>query len=286
MTTALDINRFALRSLGYRTDLIFPNLDGTIEQRTHYLCIRSPHNPDYMWGNYLLFNAAAGPPDAKLWPELYRQEFPANEKFMTLAWDRAPTLATHAPLVQDFLAQGFRLEESRVLCLQTAPTPPTKFNPAVEVRILMHDHEWQDALKGHWDYLCPAPYFAAESRFAQYRFEHFRRLQRGGNGLFFGAYLAQQMVGSMGIFWDGTYARFQEVLIYPAQRRQGIARSLCYGAIAQALRAGAPKAFVTVTDPLGEAYSGYRALGFVDVETQSGLRYARHWYSPPGQELP
>jgi hypothetical protein len=45
-----------LKSLGYRTDLIFASFDGEITDRGDYLAIRSPTNPDFYWGNFLLFS--------------------------------------------------------------------------------------------------------------------------------------------------------------------------------------------------------------------------------------
>jgi hypothetical protein len=44
-----------VKSLGYRTDLIFPTFDGEIIDRGDYLVIRTPKNPTFYWGNFLLF---------------------------------------------------------------------------------------------------------------------------------------------------------------------------------------------------------------------------------------
>jgi hypothetical protein len=44
-----------IRSLGYRTDLFFPRFDGIIIDRGSYLVIRTPGNPHFYWGQFLLF---------------------------------------------------------------------------------------------------------------------------------------------------------------------------------------------------------------------------------------
>ena len=44
-----------VKSLGYKTDLIFPAFDGEIVDRGDYLVVRTPSNPYFYWGNFLLF---------------------------------------------------------------------------------------------------------------------------------------------------------------------------------------------------------------------------------------
>ena len=39
-----------VKSLGCRTDLIFPKFDGIITDRGDYLVVRSPLNPTFYWG--------------------------------------------------------------------------------------------------------------------------------------------------------------------------------------------------------------------------------------------
>jgi len=55
-----------VRSLGYRTDLIFPRFDGEIIDREGYLVIRTPTNPTYFWGNFLLFQNPPGAGDFRI----------------------------------------------------------------------------------------------------------------------------------------------------------------------------------------------------------------------------
>ena len=43
-----------LRSVGYRTDLFVCAFDGVVEERDRYVVIRTPSNPSFWWGNYLL----------------------------------------------------------------------------------------------------------------------------------------------------------------------------------------------------------------------------------------
>ena len=59
-----------IRSLGYRTDLMVRAREGSlVEDRGDYLVIRSPGNPAFWWGNFLLLELAAARLAAPLaWP--------------------------------------------------------------------------------------------------------------------------------------------------------------------------------------------------------------------------
>ncbi len=45
-----------IRSLAYQTDLFFPRFDGEVVDRGDYTVIRTPSNPTFHWGNFLLFD--------------------------------------------------------------------------------------------------------------------------------------------------------------------------------------------------------------------------------------
>ena len=48
-----------IRSLGFRTDLRLLEITGSdIEDRGTHLVIRTPANPTYFWGNFLLLNSS------------------------------------------------------------------------------------------------------------------------------------------------------------------------------------------------------------------------------------
>src|SRR5215470_5926613 len=48
-------SRVEVRSLGYRTDLAILALEGSqVTDHGDHLVIRTPGNPDYWWGNFLL----------------------------------------------------------------------------------------------------------------------------------------------------------------------------------------------------------------------------------------
>ena len=60
-----------LRSLGYRTDLIFARARGEVLERQGYLVVRDRSNPTFYWGNFLLFEEPPGDGDLLRWKELF-----------------------------------------------------------------------------------------------------------------------------------------------------------------------------------------------------------------------
>jgi hypothetical protein len=51
-----------VHSLGFRTDLALLTASGSVvEDRGTHLVVRSPDNPSYFWGNFLLLAAAPVP---------------------------------------------------------------------------------------------------------------------------------------------------------------------------------------------------------------------------------
>jgi hypothetical protein len=90
-----------LRSLGYRTDLIFPAFDGEIIDRGEYLAVRSPQNPTYYWGNFLLFAEPPKEGDLTMARDLRsRDRAPPKVTHLAFGWDRRRRVGLIEPFVQ------------------------------------------------------------------------------------------------------------------------------------------------------------------------------------------
>ncbi len=78
-----------IRSLAYQTDLFFPRFDGEVADRGDYTVIRTPSNPTFHWGNFLLFDQPPVPGDLHRWRWLFAEEIgtaPAI-KHLAFGWD-------------------------------------------------------------------------------------------------------------------------------------------------------------------------------------------------------
>ena len=83
------------RSLALATDLDVLALDRVIERRDGFLLVRSPGNPTFYWGNFLLFDREPAPGDGPRWEALFDEAFGDDPrvKHRTFAWDRTDGVA-------------------------------------------------------------------------------------------------------------------------------------------------------------------------------------------------
>jgi hypothetical protein len=64
-------------SLGFRTDVALRVGEGAeVADRGDYLVVRTPDNPDYWWGNFLLLAAWPEPGTGDRWLARFAAEFP------------------------------------------------------------------------------------------------------------------------------------------------------------------------------------------------------------------
>ena len=108
-------------SLGYRTDLMIRAMEGSvITDHGDCIVVRSPANPRFWWGNFLLLAAAPGPGQSGRWLARFAAEFP-DAAHVALGID-----VTDAREVQtaEFLEAGLRLDLSTVLTASAVHRPP------------------------------------------------------------------------------------------------------------------------------------------------------------------
>lgn len=257
-----------LRSLAWRTDLIFPAFDGEILDRGDYLVIRTPSNPTFYWGNFLLFGRPPAPGDDERWPRLFAQEIgtPPAVRHQTFGWDSPEGEIGTAPA---FVAGGFRLLRSSVLTASAVTPPPRP--AAVTVRPLESDDDWRAATEnqircreeGHGE--------AGYRVFKEAEMKRFRAMSRAGLGAWFGAFLDDVLVADLGIFRSANLGRFQNVETHPDFRRRGFAGTLVYQAARHTLGRKGVETLVLVADAESDAERLYRSVGFLATERESAL---------------
>ena len=256
-----------LRSLGFRTDLIFPAFDGQIVDRGDYLVVRTPSNPTFYWGNFLIFSKAPGPGDLIRWRRLFAEEIgdPFQASHETLGWDSPDGVVG---LVEPFLEGGFSLVKSRVLRTSKL-RPPVRAAPA-DVRRLETDAEWDMVLD--LQVLCREPEHD-EAGYRKYRIlqmDRYRAMVAAGRGYWYGAFQNERLLADLGLFHLDGLGRFQSVETHPDFRRRGLAGTLVYEAGTMALAEGLSD-LVIVADAGSAAEGLYASVGFAPVEFQMGL---------------
>jgi RimJ/RimL family protein N-acetyltransferase len=268
--TSVDLVRFgamATLSLGYRSDLMMLGLQGGhIDQRDGHVVVRSPANPLYHWGNFVLLSAPPAAGTIASWIEVFEREFPGAE-YVAFGVDDV----TGDPGDEDELAAaGLDVARDTVMTAGVLRPPPHP-NGEATVRILNGDEDWNGALALTLA-INDRPDAEGYRKFAQRRLELMRRLQDRGCGAWFGAFLDGRLVSNLGVFTDGSgLARYQNVATHPGYRNRGLAGTLAYTAGRHALDTMGAHTLVIVADPADVAIRVYRSLGFVDAETQVQL---------------
>lgn len=260
-----------LRSLGYRTDLLFCRFDGAIEDRGDCLVARTPSNPSFHWGNFLIFDRPPADGDLDIWRGRFADEFRSDPevRHIALGWD-APDgdLGVNAP----FLEAGFRLDDSIVLGA-SAVHRPAKFCEEAEIRTICEDWEWEAVIEnkvaGREEIYTEAGY----RDFVTRQMERRRLMAKEGLGQWFGAFLDGRLAGDLGLFVFEGLGRFQSVDTHPDFRRRGVCGALVYHAATRGFGEMGAEKLVMVADAHYHAAKIYESVGFAPVERQAGLTW-------------
>lgn len=247
-------------SLAWRTDLALLTASGSeVEDRGDHLVVRTPDNPHYYWGNFLLLDSPPGPEEGPEWVRRFRGEFPVARHLTFGVNGTAGSVEDLAP----FAAAGLGVE---AMCVMTTRSvhPPPRPNQDAECRSLVTDADWEQQVdltvvgEGHRD-----------RTFATRRTAAVRALVEQGRGRWFGAFRDGRLVSSLGLFVASEgLARFQEVKTHPDARGQGLCGTLVHHAGRYGFDEMGVHTLVMVADPGYLAIRVYRSVGFSDTEVQ------------------
>lgn len=253
-----------IKSLGYRTDIMLRLLEGG-ERADNGDCVvvRSPANPVYWWGNFLLLAAPPAPGSVSRWLSRFAAEFPAAGH-VALGIDVTDRSAVDPA---EFEAAGLMFRRETVLTAAEVHQPPHP-NRSAEYRPLTGSADWQQAVELR--IACTGPEDPPADRgFQESRITAQRGLAEAGHGCWLGAFAGRRLVAQLGIISDGHgVARYQDVETHPAARRQGLAGTLVYQAGRYALARLAASTLVIVAEPDQQAIRVYRSCGFEVTEDQ------------------
>jgi ribosomal protein S18 acetylase RimI-like enzyme len=263
------------RSLGFRTDLIFHRFSGEVGDRGDHLLIRTPSNPTFRWGNFLLYERAPEPGDVERWEAAFAAEVgePPETTHKVFAWDSP---AGERGSVDEFIAAGYRLDESVVLSARPDDiVRPPKYDDEVVVRSLSGDEDFRQAIdlsvanRDEWE---------DEAGFREYvthKFEERRAMTAAGLGTWFGAFLGDRMVAECGLYSDGELARYQAVDTHPDYRRRGICSTMVHQVAEYGIQQMGARQLVMVADENYFAKDIYASVGFKRTEKRLGIEKYR-----------
>jgi ribosomal protein S18 acetylase RimI-like enzyme len=259
-----------VQSLGYRTDLKIRALEGSlVEDRGDHLVIRSPGNPSFWWGNFLLVPPLA-PGDLAGWADRFAAEFP-GAGHVAIGVD-----ATDGARPDEAEVAACQLDLERSVVLTAAPgdlRPPPRPNTEATYRALSGAADWEQALRLRFAISEDIP--GADDEFNRARVATERALAEAGQATWHGAFLGEDLVAQLGVVADGAsgLARYQNVETHPGFRQRGLAGTLTWHAGRAALAGpGTAGTLVIVADPGYVAISVYRSVGFTAAESLIGLQ--------------
>ncbi len=234
--------------------------------------MRTPHNPTYYWGNFLLFDRAPREGDAARWLALFDAGIASlqpESRHLAFGIDGAPPIA----LPTDFAALGVTMFASTILTMRRDQlrVPRRALHPSFSIRPLRLPEEAGAAAE--LQVVSDAERFepAAFREFRERQMTRYGRMAAAGLGDWFGVFAAtpqgQTLVADCGLFRDGhgphALGRFQFVSTHPAWRRQGLCTALIHAVCGHGFDALGLESLVILADPANVAIGLYEALGFV-----------------------
>ncbi len=257
-----------LKSLGHKTDLIFTSLDGEVLDKQSHLVVKTLSNPNYFWGNLLIFKKSPKKGDISQWKALFKSEFNDPTIYhMTFAWDEE-----EIGDIDEFINDGFDLEKAVVLtAAQEDICLPKKHHPKVHIKTLHDKSEWEKTIQVQ--IACGTDALSRQEWDAFYRSQadRYQKLIALGKGQWFCAVLNNRIVGGLGIFHDGSIGRFQIVSVHPEYQRQGICGSLVFESAKYAFEKMNISKLVMVADEEYHAAKVYESIGFKVTEKTYGV---------------
>lgn len=251
--------------LGWHTDLAVRRAGGsTVEELADHLVVRSPDNPAFHWGNFVLVTEPSAVDDADRWVPTFEKELPD-------AQHRAIGLVAEPRDDSGWYAHGLVVEHEDVLSTDRSPDP-APLTEGYLVRKLETQEDWSRSTG------LEVAEYPGDAEFHHAATATRARMSERGVAAWFGAFQGDRLAAQLGIVdcGDGR-ARYQAVLTDAGHRRRGLASHLLDVAARWAADAGA-HTWVIIADADSPASRLYRARGFAHTG-----RLAQAYRKPPSQ---
>lgn len=256
-----------LRSVAIRTDLFVTRFDGEVIDRGRYVVVRTPSNPHFRWGNYLVYPE---PPDATshpVWLEDHARELPGLDNVL-LAWDRPDGARGE---VDAFLRDGFEVDDGTTLTITTRDlVVPPRHDPSLEIAPIASDAHWDAAARVLTDAYAARPLGSVEGlrSFVVLQLARYRAMQERGLGQWYGAFAEGELAGVLGLVRvdERGLGRFQLVGTDPRFARRGVCSTLVHEVARRALHEQGLETLVMAADSTYHAAHVYESVGFRPTE--------------------
>ncbi|MDA8792034.1 GNAT family N-acetyltransferase [Bacteriovoracaceae bacterium] len=258
-----------IKSLIIQTDLIFAKFAGSIEYRSDMAIIRTPSNPRFHWGNFIVFKNPPKIDDCQNWKRIFDQEFDyyKGPHHYTFVWDiDGSETSCDKEIIKAFEKYEFDYEDSIALSCSEL-NAPKQLNHEIKIREIKTESEWQEVIK--LQILCGDEKYKKNGTYEKFKidqFKNYRKMYEADLGFWYGAFIGETLVADLGIFHSRNLARYQSVETHPDYRNKGICGTLVYQSSLMLLKHFNIDQFVMVADPNYHAARIYENVGFKNVE--------------------
>lgn len=274
-------------SLGWRTDLIFARFEGIIEERGDCIVVRTPANPLFYWGNFLLLPVPPRDDGLAHWLQRFDEEVGCHTResgHVALGFDAS---RPHEPLLS-WQRAGFEIFESVALLLEAPQLRRGLRELPTGFQFAPLDLQDPAQLEAAVQLQCAAN--AADGMgyerigYREHRTRQMLRyaaMQAAGLGHWLGVWRGSELAAECGLFRDGALGRFQHVTTHPAWRRRGLCTALVEAACRFGFEQQELEMLVMCADPGDAAIAIYESLGYERDSRYWGMQRRPSRDQPP-----
>lgn len=255
-----------ITSKGLQSEFIFHGFGGVITDHGDCISVRTPNNPDYFFGNFLLFPSPPNDGDFEHWIARFEEIFAPYPRVRHHTFQWLPSAAADPDALAEFKQAGFTIDETSVLATQTVHTnkPAPK---DVVFRKISTDTEWLAVIDAQSRYGFPSIPADEFRRYKEESFANYRNMSEKGLGNWWGAFKGDELVADLGLFFGDGVGRFQSVETAPEHRKHGICRAMVDHVSNHGLKTHPGITLIIWADAHDVARDIYCSVGFKEIET-------------------
>ncbi len=256
-----------LRSVGLQTDLFIAGLDSEVIERERYLVVRTPSNPGFWWGNFLIYPEPPDRASYALWLADHARELPGTSATL-LTWDRPEGVLGE---VEPFIRDGFVIDDGTILTATSRDLrAPPRIHGDLVIAPIERDAHWDDAARVLTNAFAARRSGSMEDLrgFVNRQIVRYRAMQAQATGQWYGAFVGGELAGTLGLVRvsGSSLGRFQLVGTDPRFARMGVCSTLVFEVARRALEELSFTTLVMAADAEYHAAKIYESVGFRQTE--------------------
>lgn len=253
-----------------RCEFILHRFDAEVIERPDCLVVRTPGNPLFYWGNFLMLPHTPGDDELPHWLSRFAAEVAGPLPAVRHACFAVNTAPPPLDALPTWRAAGFERQDAMVLRLQRGEL---RAPPSARGQVVLRPIDWASELPAALTLQCSDSQGHAPEGWRDFRvlqMQRYAAMQPRGQAEWFGLWCDGRLAADCGLLIDGSDGRFQSVLTHPDWRRRGLCRALVHGVSQWAFARGLETLWM-MADPQDVAIGIYRSLGYADQAGSWGL---------------